>query len=329
MNNTLVSIAVTTYNQQDYIAQTMDGLLMQQTNFKFVIVVGEDCSTDNTIQILETYKKKNPSKIQLLNFDKNYGSDLNLLRTIKACTGKFIAICDGDDYWIDTHKLQKQVDFLESNEGYGTVATLQKDFIQDKGIFIAENNSYTETYKTIAFKQLLFKNYITASTVLFRRSLMLSFIDFYEKQNAISFNDYNFFLFFAHQMQVAQRNEISIVYRVLSESGSRSKDAKKIWSFKKRFNNAINIYLDFFDVDSKLKKKVLHYRAITNYRFASRSGDRMVCTEFLEVFKNNNDTIRYFLLKNGMEYKAWNRFALFVEKVNLKFGGFLLKKVEI
>jgi len=327
MNKPIVSIAVTTYNQEDYIANTLDSLLMQQTNFDFVIVIGEDCSSDNTLSILHVYQSKYPNKILLLDSNKNYGSDLNLLRTIKACSGKFIAICDGDDYWIDSNKLQKQVDFLEQNSTYGTVATLRKDFMEDSNSFISIATNFTGAYSSIDFKDFLFKNYITASTVLFRSDLMCDFLDFFKSNNAISFNDYNFFLFFAHKMDVAILNVVTTVYRILPESGSHSNDPVKVWSFRKRFYVAIKFYLDFFKIDSSSKNSVLHYRATVDYLFACNSKDFVTCNEFLQIFKDNKDFLRFFLLKMGMKNSTWNGFSFFIEKVNLRLGGVLLGKV--
>lgn len=326
MHNPTVNIAVTTYNQENYIANTLDSLLMQQTNFDFVIVIGEDCSTDNTLQIVQKYKAKNPTKIRLLNSDKNHGSALNLLRTIKACNAKYIAICDGDDYWIEPLKLQKQVDFLDKNTSYGTVATLRKDFIEVENLFKNTTENFSESYKTIDFTTFLFKNHFTASTVLFQKELMDKFIAFYQVQKNISFNDYNFFLFFAYHKKVAKLNIVTTVYRILPESGSHSKDAVKVWDFRKRFYHAIKLFLDYFKVDNSLKNKVLHYRAITDYIIVSNSKDTLTCNEFLQIFKTNKDYIRYFLLKKGMQNIIWNRIALFLEKLNLKLGGYLLKK---
>ncbi len=94
---------------------------MQKCDFDFDIVVGEDCSTDNTRTILLEYQKKYPSKFRLLLHEKNIGAMNNQMETLSACKGKYIALCEGDDYWTDPLKLQKQVDFLESHEDYNGV----------------------------------------------------------------------------------------------------------------------------------------------------------------------------------------------------------------
>ena len=108
-----VSIWCITFNHQDYISEAIDSFLMQKTNFPFNIVIGDDCSSDNTVSIIEAYQIKYPGKITLLKSNKNYGFMTNFIRTFKACNGVYIALCEGDDFWVDDQKLQKQIDYLE------------------------------------------------------------------------------------------------------------------------------------------------------------------------------------------------------------------------
>lgn len=113
-----VAVCVMTYNHERYISQTLDGILMQKTNFPVTIFIGEDCSTDSTRQICLEYQNANPEQIVLLPNEPNMGLRKNFARTFAAAKGKYLAICEGDDYWIDPLKLQKQVDFLEQNTEY-------------------------------------------------------------------------------------------------------------------------------------------------------------------------------------------------------------------
>lgn len=119
----LLSVAVITYNQENFIRQCLDGMINQITNFPFEIVIGEDCSTDNTRKICIEYQNKYPHLIRLDLPEKNRGMMENFIQTSSICQGKYIATCEGDDYWIDPHKLQKQVDFLEQNDAYSMCAT--------------------------------------------------------------------------------------------------------------------------------------------------------------------------------------------------------------
>lgn len=109
-----VSVCVVTYNQENYIAECLESLVAQQTNFRFEIIVGEDCSTDNTRSIIQNYIDKYPDLIIPLFYEKNLGPVGNLKEVYKKAKGKYIAHMDGDDLALP-NKLQKQFDTLESN----------------------------------------------------------------------------------------------------------------------------------------------------------------------------------------------------------------------
>src|SRR5690606_17343154 len=98
MREICVSVFMLTYQQKEYIAQAIEGVLMQKTSFKYELVIGEDFSTDGTREICAKYASENPSKIKLLLNERNLGIGENYVRTYKECQGKYVAICDGDDY---------------------------------------------------------------------------------------------------------------------------------------------------------------------------------------------------------------------------------------
>jgi glycosyltransferase involved in cell wall biosynthesis len=168
MNNVVVSVFILTYNQEAFIAQTIESVLKQKTNFKYQLVIGEDFSTDATRSICEAYQNKNPEKIKLLpSANKNIGLIANYLRTIRACDGKYIAICDGDDYWIDDFKLKKQVDFLEANSEYSIIYTNYLRLFPD-GSF--KDAVILNTKQQTGFDNLIDNNYIHSVTSLFRNN---------------------------------------------------------------------------------------------------------------------------------------------------------------
>lgn len=113
-----LSVAVSVYNHGQFISKAIESILMQKTSFDFEIVIGDDCSTDNTCEILKIYKSKFPDKINLLLARENMGPCSNAFNIYKNCRGKYIAILEGDDYWTYEFKLQEQVDFLENNPDY-------------------------------------------------------------------------------------------------------------------------------------------------------------------------------------------------------------------
>lgn len=111
----VVSINCITYNHEPYIGEAIEGFLSQQTNFEFEILIGEDCSTDQTRKIIDKYVTKYPTKIKLITSGENVGALKNAFRLHEQSQGKYIALCEGDDYWTDPFKLQKQVDYMEKN----------------------------------------------------------------------------------------------------------------------------------------------------------------------------------------------------------------------
>jgi RimJ/RimL family protein N-acetyltransferase/glycosyltransferase involved in cell wall biosynthesis len=129
-----VSIFCMVYNHEPFLKQCLEGFLMQKCLFDFEIVVGEDCSSDRSREILFEYQSKFPGKFKLLLQDKNVGAFRNQMEILYACSGNFIALCEGDDYWTDPFKLQKQVEFLQSNSQSNYIFTNRSTLKPDGSI---------------------------------------------------------------------------------------------------------------------------------------------------------------------------------------------------
>jgi glycosyltransferase involved in cell wall biosynthesis len=121
-NIPLVSICCITYNHEKYIRETIEGFLIQKTKFPIEIIIHDDASADNTANIIREYEKKFPHLITAIYQKENQYSkgvrSITVKFTFPIARGKYIALCEGDDYWTDPYKLQKQVDFLEANPEY-------------------------------------------------------------------------------------------------------------------------------------------------------------------------------------------------------------------
>jgi glycosyltransferase involved in cell wall biosynthesis len=122
-NSPLVSVACITYNHAKFIGQAIESVLMQETDFPVELVIGEDCSTDRTREIVKEYAAKFPNIIRPLLPDKNMGMANNYEAVRLACRGKYIAWLEGDDYWLLPDKLQMQVDLMEANPHYSMCGT--------------------------------------------------------------------------------------------------------------------------------------------------------------------------------------------------------------
>jgi glycosyltransferase involved in cell wall biosynthesis len=110
-----LSVSIICYNQEKYIEQTLQGAISQETNFEYEVVVGDDHSTDGTSQLIQNVAKQYPNKVRLLKRNNNIGAIRNAIDTNSNCRGEYVALLEGDDYWIDKYKLQKQVDYLDSH----------------------------------------------------------------------------------------------------------------------------------------------------------------------------------------------------------------------
>jgi glycosyltransferase involved in cell wall biosynthesis len=165
-----VSCHVITYNHINYIKQCLDGIIMQKTDFDFEIIIGDDLSTDGTREVVQEYSLRYPDLIKL-NLRNQRGIGIpgkeNFVTTLEMCDGEFVALCDGDDYWTDPLKLQKQIDFLEANKDY-SICFHNVDIKYENNIvpFLIDSNRHTK--ETTDLYDLLRGNYIHTPSVVFR-----------------------------------------------------------------------------------------------------------------------------------------------------------------
>jgi glycosyltransferase involved in cell wall biosynthesis len=163
-----VSVLMITYNQEAFIAQAIRSALMQITGFDYEIVIGDDCSTDGTRDIVADLARRNPSKIRPLFQDVHLGVNRNLVATLKACTGQYVAMLEGDDYWTTQNKLQLQVDFLDRHPDYTICFHNVRVVYQDE---CSPSHLYhvAEQPETRTIEDLLAGNFINTCSVMFRR----------------------------------------------------------------------------------------------------------------------------------------------------------------
>jgi glycosyltransferase involved in cell wall biosynthesis len=171
----MVSVSMVTYNHEKYIVQAIEGVLMQRTTFPVELIIGEDCSTDNTRKICLEYKAKYSDKIKLLLPEKNLGMMQNNIATLQACTGKYIALCEGDDYWTDPYKLQKQVDFLEANPDFN-LCVHQTDILEN-GVIEKKELRFDRNRKIFSVKDYIYDLFFHTSSVVFRNIEIPSYLN--------------------------------------------------------------------------------------------------------------------------------------------------------
>ena len=250
-NLPLVSICCITFNHEKYIDQTLEGFLMQKTNFSFEILIHDDASTDATADIIREYEAKYPNIIKPIyqtenQFSKGIRSMYGVFNFPRA-TGKYIAMCEGDDYWIDENKLQSQADFLEQNEDYGlihsdldeynTVTQKLKKAIWKQG----EQNKFQGDI----YQQMLRGGIISIymCTTLFRTRFVKNNIDYADmvKQNFM-FGDVPLALHIGRQSKIAYQDKATAVRNILNFSATNGRS----FEYRMKFEEAKMKILTYF-----------------------------------------------------------------------------------
>lgn len=230
MNEPLVSVKTITYNHEPYIGKCIEGVLSQKTNFNFEFIIGEDCSTDNTLMIINEYVNKYPERIKLITSEKNVGAAANDKRTDEACRGKYVAFCEGDDYWTDPYKLQKQVDFLEANPEFGLVHTNFSCVKGDKFLRGFRDGEKLPTGNILS--DLIKGNHIATASVCMRNELLQSIrIDEPIRKFNWSMGDYPLWIEAAARVKVHYLADDTITYRIHNTSATHGLDTKGDFKF--------------------------------------------------------------------------------------------------
>ena len=230
MRDPLVSVLSITYNQERYIAQAIESFLSQHVTFPYEIVIGEDCSTDATMDIVSDFERRYPDIIRVVSSSHNVGVVANFLRTFEACLGKYVAMCEGDDYWHHPHKLQRQVEFLEAHTDHGMVHTDFDAVFADSSAVVtgwfACHEATFEPENDLHIPMLLGEYPVTTCTHCFRRDLMAEVI----KNDPVGFGgkfslcDLQMKTGLAFRKKVGYIPESMATYRHLQESASHSRN---------------------------------------------------------------------------------------------------------
>ena len=326
----LVSIKCTVYNHEPYLRQCLDGFVMQKTNFPFEAIVHDDASTDGSAAIIREYAEKYPDIIKPIYETENQYSkkDGSLGRIMNAAIhpdAKYIAICEGDDYWINPLKLQKQVDYLESHPDYGLVCGYVDSFIQKTKTHrsIPKSNIQARTY---VFSDFIRGNRVSTLTSLYRKELYLQYIEDIKPQTRGWLSgDYPMWLYFSNYSKVMVMPYLFGVYRILGESASHSNDIQKMLRLSKYRKMIREFYLERFKQDNALINEV----RLISYREAQinavQAKDVSFCSEILESYKQNGYKALYFFMKLYLSKLPFNLIN-FIERFCIKLK--LIKSIK-
>jgi len=236
-NKIFTSVIILSYNSSKTIAEAIDSVLNQVTEYPFEIIIGDDCSTDNSREICLKYKERYPDKIRLFFHENNMGLVRNWLTLIKEAKGKYITNCAGDDYWHNSNKLQIQVSYLEARPDYALLYTDYDIFNEKTGKLIKNYLTYSGK-KCLEGEGLIKKVYqgkvpIAAVTVCFRKDVFDKYIPV---QDYISLRfpieDWPTWLIFSKYCKIGYLSQSTATYRKGHESHSNPLQYEKI---EKRF----------------------------------------------------------------------------------------------
>jgi glycosyltransferase involved in cell wall biosynthesis len=207
-----VDVALSTYNHERFIAAAIEGVLNQKTDFTYRLIIGDDCSTDSTQSIIRGYAEMHPDLIVPVLYSKNVGpfhADRVWLKTLSLCTAKYVTLLDGDDYWTDPLKLQKQVAFLESHQEcaicFHNVCVVDED-----GAEISPSLCSPDQKEISTLADIVAGNYIPACSVMFRNKLFAKFPEVFYK---VSTGDWMLHVINAQHGHIGYISDIMAAYR--------------------------------------------------------------------------------------------------------------------
>ena len=256
----LVSVCVTTYNHEPYLATALNAILAQRCDFGVEIILGEDCSSDGTLAVCRTYAEKYPEKITLIASTENVGWRANYRRCVEAAKGKYIAFCDGDDYWCDESRLAEQVALMEQHPNVGLCYTLAERRDSEDTLVGRFPNGEGHT----SLDALLHDWCVENCTTLARRELILEYYATEKPENRPEWltEDLPMWLFVAAHSEVAYIDRITAVHRVFPDSVSHSTSLAKRLAFCDSSSN-IKLWFDERHNHARQRRHLLRERANT------------------------------------------------------------------
>lgn len=273
----VLSICVISFNHEKYILDTLNGIFNQKFNFNCELVIFDDCSTDFTKKIILNYLNEKKSNFVSVKFNvnrKNIGLSQNFYNALKSCRGKYIAICEGDDYWIDNYKIQKQIDFLVKNTKfvicYHYVKILNNNLISDD-FHNSKNIPNESSYNDL----LCYGNYIQTCSVVFLNLVH----DFpYNKLNQL--NDYILWFWLSQFGDIFRLRDKMSVYR----------EGSGVWSVLNNEQKKLFTLNSLIQVNKITKndndKSIIHFR-IQSLKFS------LLPVELQSNNSNQYDLINY------------------------------------
>ncbi len=296
----IVSVCMLTYKHEKYIKESIESVLNQLTNYKIELIIANDCSPDNTDNIIKDIINTHPRKdiIRYYRHEQNIGMYNNLDFILKKTNGEFIAFCEGDDYWTDIHKLNKQIEIFKQNPNLGLIHHDANYLYVKKNIlfedFHKKNKIKVSNGKTLL--ELLEHNNILTPTVMFKSDLLKYYNDI-DKNISLLMADYPMWLSFSPYTEFYYIPEAMATYRVLENSASHFSNFKKEIDFLDSYYNIkqyfINKYcLNNFNPD--LIDNYYKYKKLQIFSKYNKNEEIKSLRHILRPKNINQKIIKYF-----------------------------------
>lgn len=272
-SNPLVSVYMLAYRHEKFIAQAIDGIIAQQCDFPIELIIGEDCSPDRTREIALNYQRRYPHIIRVLTASKNVGAYANGRRCQLATRGKYVALCEGDDFWHHPRKLQMQVDLMSSHQ---SMTACHTDFDR-----LTKHRLRRHLHKSCpsqwlaqgdAYIALLHEWSVMTATCMFRRNIIMSFIGSAYDNPAWPFGDRNKLLFASLHGTFGYVDESTATFRKRMGSATNSGPLAAL-KMARATLECIELFLLRHPPDNKTRHLALRNVYLLIYRAAFRAGD--------------------------------------------------------
>ena len=291
-----LSVALITYNSENYIKETLDSLIKQKCTFKFEIVVGDDCSTDNTFKIIQSYKNKYPELFNIEQNDIQLGIMGNFKKTIDRCNGIYVFNFDGDDYVNSDLAFQKIVDVFKKNPNLGLVDSGYDKYFESEKKIKKYVNRNTITLTNSDYKEHVFLGRIIPIGVCFKKSCLTKYVDFdtYLSKN-ITIEDYPTLVDIVANCDVEKIDESLFTYRIHNKSYSYNDGFDRFYFLREQMLNLFNYFKTKYNFNEKLCKvyEQRHYKMLLHLAGSHQKKDlgKMMFTKIES--KNAYDIIHY------------------------------------
>lgn len=332
MSEPLVSVKMITYNHAPYIARAIEGVLQQKTNFPFELVIGEDCSADGTRAIVFDFQKKYPKIVKVVTSEKNVGMRKNSVRTRKECKGKYIAFCEGDDYWHSRIKLDLQIGYLESHPECGLVYS-------DYDCHFVEINKTIKNFNS--FKQRKFSDNLSIEdfisgrndisrgglmtcTVAARRELLEQIAQadpILHDESIFLMGDTQTWAEISNISKIHYFDQSLATYNILEESASRSSSREKRLVFLISEAEMLLYLCDKYSLRSEVRKVQESRWCDWSFELAFLKGDQKLADRAMNRCQPTHlkYLIKHVCMKNKILYNCLKRILSFRNRVLFYF----------